>query len=380
LSAFLHNEDVVGWMKTKSIFFSLLLFGTACGASDDLSEDLGGQLTDQSSVDLGSAQSDGGAPADGIRLGEDLPQIEDRTIVMRDGQRSPHRTDGHQSADGETPPGDDSPTPSSDASEPLDSPAGGDSSTVDPPADVASSVDIPISLSDPGSTSADAGTPSFDKGAIIPEEDVEGTLVDEGATSAPDLGAVTVDVQTPPDEGPPEPGPCSSSADCPNGVCVGGLCFYDTGGTMNCEEVVLCMAACPDDAVGCDVDCLNAGDGLAQVFYADLWLCWVTSDDFLEIAESCAGKAADCYYESDGPMNCAQAYECTFDCEGQFACVDDCLEQATSLAQTLYTGLAYCLQGACAGSNNPNCKVNNMMVGGVCHIFSDLCGNVPQPQ
>jgi hypothetical protein len=123
---------------------------------------------------------------------------------------------------------------------------------------------------------------------------------------------------------------------------------------------------------------LNEGDELAQVLYADLWLCWVTSESFLDLAESCASKAADCYYETDGDLSCAQAYECTFDCDGQFACVDDCYEQATDLAQTLYTGLAYCLQGACQASTNPQCKVQNMMPGGLCHSFADLCGNVPE--
>jgi len=252
-----------------------------------------------------------------------------------------------------------------------------------------------LMLNDPGAPSEDSGVPVFDKGAIIPPDDLglqpaDSTLPtpditispsDEGTIPSLDAGAVVEDTLSPtPDTGPPEPGPCSSSSDCPNGVCVGGLCFYDTGGTLNCEEVVLCMAACPDGAVGCNVDCLNDGDGFAQALYADLWLCWVTAEDFLEIAESCAGKASDCYYEFEGSMSCAQAYECTFDCEGQFACVDDCLEQATSLAQTLYTGLAYCLQGACAGNDDPDCKLNNMMPGGLCHIFSELCGNVPQPQ
>ena len=396
---------VVDRMNTKYFLcFWLLLFG-ACGSSDDLDPDEGVQPTDSALVDTSVSVPDGEISDPGVRDPEDLPLMEDSPMAMRDGQRPRRRSDAQgagdasvELVDGVAP---------SDVQEPTDIDQADGTSTT--PVDTGASTEdssqtfidkgAVLPLDDNGTAQGDAGTsnpsdaenPVEDLGSVEGDQGVTepvdaGVVVDtatasedQGTNPATDTNTAVEDIVEPaPDEGGPLPVTCSNSSNCPGGVCVGGLCFYDTGGTDNCEEVVLCMADCPDDVAGCDVDCLKDGDALAQAYYADLWLCWVTSEDFLEIAEACAGKAADCYYESEGPMNCAQAYECTFDCDDEFACVDDCLEEATSLAQTLYTGLAYCLQGACAGSTNPQCKLNNMSPGGVCHIFSNLCGNVPQ--
>jgi hypothetical protein len=386
-------------MKKKVVYLVVAVFLMACGSSDDQSLDQGIGPNDSVSSDLELPIPDALASGDGTTPDEGSRPLEDGVILWRDGQR-PRRTSdvAPPGEDGTVDPQDvgmagdlgpfmdpgtvnDGAVPKEDGT-PLDGGASPGDVSVPGPMDsggldgvvaedltVADQGGLPSDSSGPGPT--DAGGLVIDAGEVLPDE--ASVEQDEGSVIELDAGNVA-------DTGPPEQGPCSFSSDCPGGVCVAGLCFYDTGGTNDCEEVVVCMGSCPEDADGCDVDCLNNGDGLAQALYADIWLCWVTAESFFEIAESCAGKAADCFYESTGDMTCEEAYECTVDCGNTFACADDCLEQATSLAQSLYTGLAYCLQGACLGSDDPNCKLNHMMPGGICHIFADLCGNVPEPQ